>query len=219
MIPPRQADALRRAARRYHDRGRFARHYVASKLRRDPIHADLLTLALPLGRVVDIGCGRGQLAALLLEAGLADHVTGLDWNRTHLDQATAALAGLAFEGHVRDLETDQSVPEADTVLLIDVLYQLTTAAQHRLLDAAGQAAGRYLLIRTLDRSQGARGVFATLAERAGRRLWPSSGARVNPLTVQAIVARMNAAGFAVETTPGSRGTPFANVLLVGRRGS
>ncbi len=217
MIPPEQAGALRRAARRYHDRGRFARHYVASKLRRDPLHADLLTMGDPLGHVVDIGCGRGQLAALLLEAGLADHVTGLDWNRTHLDQATAALAGLPFEARPRDLETDQSVPDADTVILIDVLYQLTTAAQHRLIEAAGQAARRCLLIRTLDRTLGKRGLFATAMEHLGRRLWPSSGAHVNPLTVLAIVARMTAAGFIVETRPGSRGTPFANVLLVGRR--
>lgn len=227
-----RASALGRAARRYRGGGRFARHYVASKLRTDPVYGTLLDLGIsldaetpgrgppnhgPLGHVVDVGCGRGQLAALLLEAGLAERVTGLDWQRTHLAQAAAALAGLRFEGHARDLATDQSLPDADTVVLCDVLYQLTTEVQLRLLDSAGRAARRHLLIRTLDRGQGARGRFALAAERCVRRFWPSSGAHVNPLTVAAIAARMTAAGFAVETRPSFQGTPFANVLLLGRR--
>src|SRR3954468_4398744 len=52
-----------RVARRYRACGRFAQHYVAAKLRRDPVHRAVLALAAgeALGDVVDVGCGRGQL--------------------------------------------------------------------------------------------------------------------------------------------------------------
>ena len=58
------------------DCGRFVRGYVAGKLRRDPVHRDVLGLATgeAFGEVIDIGCGRGQLALALLEAGLARSV-------------------------------------------------------------------------------------------------------------------------------------------------
>ena len=183
----------------------------------DPIYRDLMTLGGGFGHVVDIGCGRGQLAALLLETGMATRVTGFDWNRTHLDQARAALSGLCFEGHMRDLAIDQSVPDADTIMTIDVLYQLTSEVQYRLLDASGRAARSQWLVRTPDSGWGARGAVAIAAERLTRRFLPSSGAFVNPLKLSDIGARMVEAGFAVEAAPSFHGTPFANVLLLGQR--
>ena len=217
MLASDQAAALSRATLRYRDRGRFARMYVASKLRRDPVYGDLLALDEPLGDVVDIGCGRGQLAALLLESGMARRVTGYDRNRAHLDQAEAAMADLPFQAWTRDLAADQSVPAADTVVIMDVLYQLTTEVQHTLLEQAGRAARNLLLIRAMDPGRGARGAFAAWLERRARLIWPSSGTHVNPLSVAAIVTRMTKLGFTVETSNSSRGTPFSNVLLLGRR--
>lgn len=212
-----QTHAFSRTARRYRVCGQYAYRYVASKLRLDPIYRDLMARGGEFGHVVDIGCGRGQLAALLLETGMATRVTGLDWNRTHLDQAKAALSGLRFEGHVRDLANDQSVPDADTIMTIDVLYQLTSAVQYRLLDASGRAARSQWLVRTLDSGLGARSTLAMAVERLTRRFLPSSGTLVNPLKVSDIGARIMEAGFAVETAPSFHGTPFANVLLLGRR--
>jgi len=54
------AAILDRTAWRYRQCDRFSRHYVASKLRRDPVHADVLALAArePFGDVIDVGCGR-----------------------------------------------------------------------------------------------------------------------------------------------------------------
>src|SRR4051794_28784287 len=78
--------------RRYRDGGRFARGYVAAKLHHDPAYRRVLALAASeaFGDVVDIGCGRGQLAVALLEAGLARSVLGLDRNAAHLDLACRA---------------------------------------------------------------------------------------------------------------------------------
>src|SRR5262245_3088282 len=115
-----------RVARRYRGSGRFAGHYVAAKLRHDPMHRDFLTLATSerFGDVVDIGCGRGQLGIALLEAGLARSVLGLDCHAGHLRQARCAATGLSFRTILQDLAECQELPKAATVLLIDVLYQL-----------------------------------------------------------------------------------------------
>src|SRR5690348_2213389 len=147
-----------RVAQRYQDCGRFARHYVAAKLRRDPVHRDILSLAAgeAFGDVVDIGCGRGQLAVALLDAGLARSVLGLDCNADHLRQARRAAKGLAFTTTVQDLAQRQDVPDATTMLLIDVLYQLESELQMALLQAAIRATRKRIVIRTLDPNRGLR---------------------------------------------------------------
>lgn len=214
-----QGNVLDRVARRYADGGRFTRHYIASKLRTDPVHEAVLALAAKesFGRVLDIGCGRGQLGVALLEAGLASEVTGLDWGTEALRQAERAAAGLAFRAVHQDLSRPASLPPADTVLLIDVLYQLDAPAQDAVLRDAAGAAGERIVIRTLDPELGLRSRFAIGAERLGRLAWANSGAHVNPRPVPALAAVLERHGFATSVTPCWQGTPFANVLLVARR--
>lgn len=213
---------LERVARRYTGGGRFTRHYVAGKLRGDPVHAAVLHQARRAGPdgfgvVLDVGCGRGQLGVALLEAGLARSVLGLDWNPAPLDAARRAAAGLAFRAEVRDVARPAALPRADTVLLVDVLYQLAPVAQDALLREAARAARARLLIRTLDPDRGWRSALGLGLERLGRRVWPNSGAHVTPRPVPALLDVLAQEGFAVTVEPCWRGTPFANVLVVGRR--
>lgn len=212
------ADAVfARTAARYRPCGRFAHAYVGSKLRRDPAHRAVLAMGEQLGSVLDIGCGRGQFCVALLEAGIADRAIGLDRNAALLEQAEKAASGLAFRAVKRDLAHDASLPDADTVLLIDVLYQLDTAAQLALLDAAARAARLRLLIRSADPARGWRSVLTDLLERGFRRVWPHAGSTVNPLPIATLAARLEAHGYTVVVEPSWQGTPFANVLLVARR--
>lgn len=212
-------DVLDRVARRYAGGSRFTRHYVAAKLRTDPVHATVLALAArePFGRVLDVGCGRGQLGVALLEAGLASEVTGLDWGAAALREAERAAAGLAFRAAYQDLSRPAPLPSADTVLLIDVLYTLDTPAQDALLHDMAQAARGRIVIRTLDPALGLRSRFAIGAERLGRRVWPNSGAHVNARPVPALAAALERHGFDTTVAPCWQGTPFANALLVARR--
>lgn len=207
---------LESVATRYRGCGRFAFHYVRGKLRHDPLTAALLTLARaePLGQVTDLGCGRGQFAALLLQAGLAESVCGLERRTALLDQARRAMRDLAFVGRTRDFLIDSVVPAADTVLLFDVLYQLDDDAQHRLLRSAATAARRRMLIRTADPHRHWRTLLTRLLERAGRRVWPHAGRQVNALPVPIIAAALRDCGFVVRVEPCWAGTPFSNVLLV-----
>jgi SAM-dependent methyltransferase len=214
-----RAALLARVAARYRSCGRFAAGYVAGKLRHDPLTGALLALgaAEGFGTVADLGCGRGQFAALLLEAGLAAGVTGLEASPALLAQAQRALTGLAFVARQQDLVADPGVPEADTVLILDMLYQLPTEAQAVLLDAAARAARRGVLVRTADPARGWRARFSRGLEVAARRVWPHSGALVNPQPVEWVAERLRAAGLHVAVAPCWAGTPFGNVLLSARR--
>ncbi len=215
--PP--AAILARTARRYRGCDRFTRHYVASKLSRDPVHADVLALAAhePFGQVIDLGCGRAQLGVALLEAGLADSVLGLDRRPGALAQARRAAAGLSFRAEARDLAAQGHLDAADTVMLIDVLYQLDWAAQAALLRQAAAVARCRVVLRMPDPDRVWRYRLTRGLERLFRRVWPTGGAHVNHLSLQQVVATLAESGFATESAPCSRGTPFANILVVARR--
>lgn len=213
------AELLRATARRYRASGKFAFHYVGSKLRRDPVAKALLTLAAGshFGTVADLGCGRGQFAACLLQAGLAQSVIGIDFRRQHLAQATAAMSGLVFSARHQDFSVDQRVPEVDTVLLIDVLYQLPSEAQPVLLLRAAKAARHRLIVRTANPAQGLRSRITRAVEILCRPFWPNSGREVNAQPISDLVAVMTACGLPTIVTPCWAGTPFSNVLIVGER--
>lgn len=208
-----------RVAARYAAEGRFARGFVAGKLRRDPASAAILHAAGAegFGSVVDLGCGRGQLAVALLLAGAASAVTGIEAAPTQAAQAARAGAGLPLRVIRRDLAADPSVPAADTVLIVDVLYQLPTPAQLALLRAAAAAARHRVLIRALDPGAGARAALTLGWERLSRRLSPHAGAVVNPRPPAEAAAILRDAGFAVTLAPCHAGTPFANVLITASR--
>jgi 2-polyprenyl-3-methyl-5-hydroxy-6-metoxy-1,4-benzoquinol methylase len=212
---------LDRTARRYRCCDRFTRHYVAAKLRTDPVHADILALAAQenFGRVIDVGCGRGQLGMALLEAGLAESVLGLDCNDHAIGQARRAAAALAFHAETRDLARDSSLGPADTVMMIDVLYQLEPAAQDALLRSAAGAAPRRILIRTQAPSRTLRFRAILAWERLFRPVWPAAGSHVNRLSLDRLVNTLRDLGFASVIAPCSRGTPFTNVLLLARPGT
>lgn len=184
----------------------------------DPVHAAVLALgeAAPFGTVIDFGCGRGQVAVALLEAGAADSVRAFDHDAGALAQLRLAAAGLPLEAEAADLARPVAVGMADTVLLIDVLYQLASAPQMDLLRRAAGLARRTVVIRATDPAAGWRSALSATLERVGRRVWPTFGERANPLPVAHLVDALAGCGFAVSVTPCAQGTPLAGVLIVGR---
>ncbi|MGH7101582.1 MAG: methyltransferase domain-containing protein [Acetobacteraceae bacterium] len=208
-----------RTTARYRGSGRFAHGYVRAKLRRDPVHAALLRLAMvePFGSILELGCGRGQLAVALLEAEGAEAVLGLDRNARFLRQAAQAAAELPFRTERHDLAHPGALPEADTVVIVDLLYQLETAAQVRLLAGATRAARIRIVIRTADPDRGLRSRLTRTLELLSRRAWPHAGAHVNATPIAELAAVLSDAGFVPEIVPCWQGTPFANVLMVGHR--
>jgi len=211
--------ALDDTAERYRACGHLTHGYVRSKLRRDPAHRDVLSLAARehFGDVVDVGCGRGQLGVALLQAGLADSVIGVDHHAGHLAEAERAAAGLAFAARLQDLARGVGSLVADTILAVDVLYQLDDASQQRLLQAAAQAARRRIVLRLLDPERGMRSALTVGLERLWRGFSPHAGRVVNPWPLARLAAIVERVGYDITVTPCWRGTPFATVLVIARR--
>jgi SAM-dependent methyltransferase len=205
-------------AARYAGASRFTQGYVGSKLRRDPSTRAILDLARSsggLGHVADLGCGRGQLALALLLAGCAERVTGLDYDAAKVAEANAAAGSLPARFARADLAVAE-IPACDTVLTVDVLYQLPEADQHALLARVMAAARRRIVLRLFDPDRGWRSAFGLAMERAGRAI-RRDGAAIHPIPLGEIAALLESVGFRATVTPCWAGTPLPNVLLVAER--
>ncbi|HSQ65245.1 MAG TPA: class I SAM-dependent methyltransferase [Polyangiaceae bacterium] len=214
-------ELVRRVAERY---ARIAsRMYARGKLGSDPIARQLVALGREqpegLGEVVDVGCGRGQMGILLLEAGVATRVVGVDWDEPKLEEGRdAALRppalAMSFEkGDVRSFEP----PPCDTLLLVDVLHYLTDKQQLEVLDRCMRSARKCLVLRELDPDRGWRSATTRAQEAVTTFLGYNVGERVRVLPIAAFAAPLERAGFAVRVLPSWGSTPFSNVMVVATR--
>lgn len=235
--PPRPAwrDLHAAASAPYRRAGRFAWHFARGKLGRDPVFRALLERGDLAGRarLLDIGCGQGLLASLLQAcadaartgpwpaawpcAPAVGRYTGIELMARDVERAKAAVGPLALAprfvcADMRDAE----LPACDAVVILDVLHYVEPPAQAALLARVRDALapqGR-LLLRVGDR--GARRGFA-LSQWVDRVVTAVRGHRIAPTWGRSVAEwtqLLRALGFAVTALPMSRGTPFANVLLV-----
>lgn len=219
-LPPARPDldaVLAAVAGRYAGGSRWAAGYVAGKLRRDPATRAILEQGLraPLGEVVDLGCGRGQVAIALLEAGLAERVTGYDIDIAKLEEARRAASGLAAAFVAADLSR-ATLPPCDTVLMVDALYQIPEAAQPGVLQRLAAAARRRVLLRLFDPARGWRSRLGLAMEGAARR-FRGDAAAIAPMPLASVARPLQEAGFVVSIEPCWKGTPLPNVLLLAER--
>ena len=222
-----------RASASYRPAGRFALHFARGKLRWDPVFRHLLVhgLIAPRSRVLDIGCGQGLLASLL---GAADdearrgrwpaawapapsqvRLTGIELSRREVARARDALGdGAEFVcGDMRSV----AFPEADTVVILDVLHYVGRREQDEVLARVRAALGRggRLLLRVGDAASRRR--FAT-SQWIDRLVFLLRGCRSRPQAGRAVsewTTHLVGLGFEVSGQPMAQGTPFANVLLIG----
>lgn len=232
MLARRLSEA---AARRYLDGGILHWEFARGKLRHDPLYLGLLKAdVLPrAGRLLDLGCGRGILLALL-ESARKLHAKGewqSDWppppsglRLTGIDvsSATVTTARGALGGHA-DIRVEDlcayAPPHCEAVTLLDVLHYVQRSQQEALIarvNAALRPDG-LLVIREPDAGAGARFAMTRLAERLCalcRRHWRQ---RFYYRGVVEWTSLLESHGFAVKTRPMSAGTPFANVLIEARK--
>jgi 2-polyprenyl-3-methyl-5-hydroxy-6-metoxy-1,4-benzoquinol methylase len=205
--------ALERTRARYDGAPAADRFYVAGKLAFDPVFRLIAELPGSFGSVLDLGCGRGQLALLLLELGRATRVVGVDADARKIDVARAAGADAEFR--VADLAAGDVQP-AETILLIDVLHYLPRPEQDALLVAAARSltpSGR-LLVRELDADPSARSAVTRGFEWCARKIGLNRGRATHYRAASELTATLLRLGLHCQVQGASERTPFANVLIV-----
>ena len=180
--------------------------------------------------VVDLGCGRGILFSLILaakETGArppgasplppALRLVGFEGKEKIAEQARKALAGEA-EISTADLRT-ADLPPCRVALLLDVLHYLPAQAQEDLLDrvAAALEPGGVLLLRDADAEGGGRYWATRAQERLAALARGDFRQRFHYRSAREWRRLLEARGLTTETAPLSEGTPYANVLVVGRK--
>ncbi len=234
MSDPRFHAVVEEAVAPYRSAGRFAFGFARGKLGGDPAFEWILRQGLLSGRrrVLDLGCGQGLLAALLLTA---DHFAGVqrwpeDWpappespavHGIELMPSDVARAHGALGRRARiDVGNiiDAPYSPSDAVVILDVLHYIDDAAQQTVLDRVrdclvdGGPEGR-LLLRVGDagggwRFRASQFVDHVVTTARGHRL-----GRLYCRTVPEWTRMLERRGFRVDAHAMSTGTPFANVLL------
>ncbi|HEV8247129.1 MAG TPA: class I SAM-dependent methyltransferase, partial [Polyangiaceae bacterium] len=210
--------AIKRTLSRYRGASLGDRRYVAGKLRHDPVLSGIADLGLELGDTVDAGAGPGQLSLCLRELGLVRTLVGFDLDPRKVTLAEQAAGGDA-SFTVADL-ADAELPEADTVLLVDVLHYLPLGEQDALLERAARSLrpGGRLLLRDADKRPG----ISSLLTRGLEYLAAATGfhrsrSRLCFRPMAEVIARLEALGLHCVAQAAAQGTPFANVLVIATR--
>lgn len=228
---------LAAACKPYRATGNFNYHWARGKLGNDPVFTSLLeqgTLHQRV-RVLDLGCGRGLLAAWFLAADRLASTgqwpasfevpTGIEFHGVDLHVGACAVGNQALKPHFGDrvslVSGDMCRTDLrgyDAIIILDVLHYISFAQQEALLDQirASLRPGGLLVTRVGNALGGWRFRFSqwvdlAVANAQGQRIRSLS---CRPLSdwAQALAAR----GFTVTAQPMSSGTPFANALLLAR---
>lgn len=222
------------ASEPYRRAGHFAWRFARGKLGLDPVFRHLLSQGLiaPRARVLDIGCGQGLLASLLRACTLlaqqgrwpqqwapppaATQVTGIELMPRDIERAKTSLGDAAefVCGDMRHIP----FPEADTVVILDVLHYISVPEQNEVLARVRRSlpASGTLLLRVGDATaqpgfRVSQWVDAVVSRVRGHRVLPQFCRSLSEW-----VAQLDSLGFEVQSLPMSQGTPFANVLLVAK---
>ena len=233
---PSASDALiEAAASLYRSSGKFALNFARGKLRGDPVFLAVLKSGLIKNgmTVLDLGCGQGLLFALLKVAesqyprgtwpdGWPQPASGLNLHGIELRESEVAIARKALPEWARIESMDLSrgaIPNADVVVLFDVLHYLSANAQDDLLRRIARAIspGGMLLVRDADAGAGFNFHVTHFAERIATISRGHFCQRFHFRSRMQWTKLFADCGFVTETLPMSEGTPFANVLWVARR--
>ena len=170
-------------------------------------------------RVLDLGCGRGLVAALALDADLGvprnRSYVGVDRSERHVRVAREAYreeAGHSF--HAVDLR-DFDPPPADLVVLFNTLRRLPAPSQDALLRRLGRSLppGGRIYVREIDAGAGWRALAAVARDRVGTWLPGRRSEGLHPRRASDLRNALVAAGFDVVDRSTARGASRARVLL------
>ncbi len=233
---------LNAACSPYRQAGRFAWHFAHGKLGRDPAFKGMLQLGLLSGdseiKVLDIGCGQGLLSSWLLSAQAQyangewpgswpappaiAHVHGIELMPRDVKRAQRALQAVADRAsfEVGNMCTAH-FPPSDAVVILDVLHYVDFSAQDDVLRKVHGCLPEdgVLLLRVGD---AAGGLPFRISNWVDNVVTSIRGHKTLPTFCRTIAdwqRDITALGFSVRAIPMNAGTPFANILLVCKKGA
>lgn len=224
---------INQAARPYKSVGPYAWHFARGKLGSDPAFRVLLEKGLiPDGRVLDIGCGQGLLAAWLLAARQLcesgkwqdgwplpprlDAMRGIELVQRDLEWARTALGE-----HAEFVQGDMCQADfgrADTVVILDVLHYVKPELQDEVLRRvrSALAPGGRLLLRIGDADGGFPFRISKLVDQLVFFARSGSFCTLHCRSLRHWKEALAALGFSVEVLPIRQDSVFASVLLSAR---
>ena len=220
------------ASEPYRKADRFAYHFARFKLRADPVYRAILELGLLQrhSRILDLGCGQALLSAWLLaaarccERGMwprtwppapqAQSVRGIELIARDVARAHCAC-GRGCEVIQADIRS-AAFGTADAVVILDVLHYIAAHSQREVLQRVHAALppGGLLLLRVGNVAAGLRFRITQCADKLMVLARGHGFGATRCRSVEQWRQLLKECGFDSEATPMSRGTPFANVLLI-----
>ena len=211
--------ARRRSAilARYRGGGLGVRFYRALRLERGEFEA--LAAHFPrAGTVVDLGCGAGLLAHVLVEDAPERRVVAVDHSEARVRALRASAEGRPIGVRHGALES-APLPPCAGIALVDVMHYLAPDVQERLLARSAEAleAGGVLVLRDPDAGGGLRYALTRLHERLATRLGLTEATIGHYRAAPDWARLLGEHGLVADVLPRRRLTPYADRTVIGRK--
>jgi 2-polyprenyl-3-methyl-5-hydroxy-6-metoxy-1,4-benzoquinol methylase len=200
-----------------------ARFHIRGRARSFPLFA--LSRQVPeQGRILEVGCGHGLVAATLALESPGRELVGFDIDRDKIELARVLAAAVeAAGGNLTVSVGDGRIrPEGlwDAVIVADVLYLLAPPDQAQLVEDAARALrpGGVLVVKELDVRPRAKFAFARLEELVATRvLRVTAGDALHWRPAARWAELIEGAGLTAAVHRVDRGYPYPHVLITGHR--
>lgn len=194
------------------------RHYVANKLRMDPLYGAIAeTLRGSQLPLLDLGCGLGLLAFFLRSTGNSVPIQGLDYDDRKIRTANQVAANSGY-ANLEFLHHDarSGLPDHHgDVSILDILQFFTSAEQENLLTLAASriAPGGKLIVRSGLQDESWRFKITVAGDLVAKASFWMKAAPTHYPTADDFQRILSPFG-RVEISPLWGGTPFNNHLIV-----